>query len=215
MVPKLRQTGDVYFTPEEEEYILNEADTQGLRTKLANEILRERKEKAPRAMRDPGFLEHLRKVKEAGMTDEDRARAARAHKTFEKLTKDADVRSDLRVEIPERRSPAKVISPTATEISSKITEPHSPGRDIEKRGRPIGSVGIKKRQEDAISFIKDIRAESKEKYKDKFKEPYNYWGSLVLDAELYEMGWNKTYPKTKGKAPYISDKMKQAYGVSK
>lgn len=120
MEPRLRNEGDVYFSPEEEDYIMNEADTLEQRIKIANEILKERKEKAPRLMKDAGFLAHLRKVKEAGMTDEERARSARAHKTFEKLTKDASISSDLRVEIPKGRASAP-ISPTKSELSKMTT----------------------------------------------------------------------------------------------
>ena len=55
LVPRLRNDGDLYFTPEEEDYIMNQAETLEERTRVANEILRERKEKAPRTMSDTGL----------------------------------------------------------------------------------------------------------------------------------------------------------------
>ena len=119
MKPRLRQEGNIYFTPEEEDYIFAQADTQAERTRVANEILRERNEKAPRSMNDPGFLEYLKMVKEKGITDAERAKNARGHKLFQKLSKNAS--GDLRVEIPERRAPAQV-SPSKSDLSAKTTQ---------------------------------------------------------------------------------------------
>ena len=67
---------------------------------------------------DPGFLAYLKMVKEKGITDAERAKNARGHKLFQKLSKNAS--GDLRVEIPERRAPAQV-SPSKSDLSAKTT----------------------------------------------------------------------------------------------
>ena len=123
LVHRLRNDGDLYFTPQEEDYIMNQAETLEERTRVANEILRERKEKDPRTLSDPGFLAYLRMIKERGIgiTEEERRRTGRGRKNFEPLNKTPS--TNLTVQIPERRAPAQ-ISPSKSILSGMTTVPN-------------------------------------------------------------------------------------------